>query len=105
MPALDPETRAVSSSHASIGLIQADFDWVENAKCKEIQNPSLFYDGTDAELRAVAIRWCDDCPARVDCREFAIVNRIWDGVWGGMLPQERRREMARRRRTSRASGG
>lgn len=32
---------------------------------------------------------CSHCPVRIDCRLYAIANRIKDGIWGGMFHYER----------------
>lgn len=38
------------------------------------------------------------CPVMHECRRYAIDAREPDGVWGGLDPQERRREARRNRR-------
>jgi Transcription factor WhiB len=38
-----------------------------------------------------AARWiCVDCPVRSQCLEYALANRIGDGMWGGTSERERR---------------
>jgi len=65
----------------------------EHAACKGQQK--LFF----AEKSRVKVRQaqmiCQDCPAIEECREYAINNRVYYGVWGGynrtQINAERRR--------------
>ena len=43
-----------------------------------------------------AARFCDRCPIRVACADYAITNDIVDGLWGGLAPEERRALTQRR---------
>ncbi len=72
-------------------------DWMRRGLCREIP-PSTFFpsDGVGVE---VARRICADCPVRQPCLEYALVNRIDHGVWGGCSERERRRILKRRRVT------
>ncbi len=66
-----------------------DTHWMSVGNCAE-RPPSLFFpsDGVGVE---VARRVCDGCPVRTECLEYALVNRIDHGVWGGTSERERRR--------------
>ena len=66
-----------------------DTNWMSVGNCAE-RPPSLFFpsDGVGVE---VARRVCDGCPVRTECLEYALVNRIDHGVWGGTSERERRR--------------
>jgi WhiB family redox-sensing transcriptional regulator len=70
-------------------------EWMQRGLCREIP-PSTFFpsDGVGVE---VARRICADCPVREACLEYALVNRIDHGVWGGCSERERRRILKRRR--------
>jgi WhiB family redox-sensing transcriptional regulator len=46
---------------------------------------------------ASALLTCGGCPVRSDCLDFALRAGILDGVWGGMMPVERRKLIRRRR--------
>jgi WhiB family redox-sensing transcriptional regulator len=72
-----------------------DTEWMEAGKCHDMP-PSVFFpnDGVGVE---VARRICLDCPVKAPCLEYALLNRIDHGVWGGCSERERRR-IARRRR-------
>ncbi|MGH9023160.1 MAG: WhiB family transcriptional regulator [Acidimicrobiia bacterium] len=74
-----------------------DHGWMRHAMCRE-HLPSFFFpsDGVGVE---VAKRVCVQCPVRIECLEYALVNRIDHGVWGGCSERERRR-ILRQRRTS-----
>lgn len=55
-----------------------------------------FAERADRELKSI----CAECAIRVACREYALEHNIDTGVWGGLLPNERRD--LRRRRVNRA---
>ena len=75
-----------------------DTEWMRAGKCDDM-DPSIFFpnDGVGVEI---ARRICVDCPVKAECLEYALVNRIDHGVWGGASERERRR-IARRRRLER----
>ena len=77
-------------------------DWMAEGKCRDLP-PDTFFpsDGTGVE---VARRICATCSMQAPCLEYALRNRIDQGVWGGASERERRR-IARRRRLERATGG
>ena len=52
--------------------------------------PEGFFPHDGAGL-ALAQEICRDCPVRAECLEYAIGNRIADGVWGGRSERARRR--------------
>lgn len=66
-----------------------DSDWMDAGNCAEAP-PGLFFpsDGVGVE---VAKKVCVGCPVREQCLEYALVNRIDHGVWGGTSERERRR--------------
>lgn len=67
-------------------------DWRAGAACRD-EDPETFFSvgmGASAEYQdeqAKAV--CRRCSVRDECLEFAIDQRIADGVWGGMTPAER----------------
>lgn len=63
--------------------------WMAEGNCAA-HNPSTFFpsDGVGVE---VARKICDDCPVKMECLEYALVNRIDHGVWGGTSERQRRR--------------
>jgi WhiB family redox-sensing transcriptional regulator len=74
---------------------ETETDWMAYGHCAH-RPPSLFFpsDGVGVE---VARRICADCPVKDPCLEYALVNRIDHGVWGGCSERERRRILKARR--------
>ena len=72
-----------------------DTEWMAEGKCGDLP-PSIFFpsDGVGVD---VARKICQDCPARMPCLEYALINRIDHGVWGGTSERERRRILRQRR--------
>lgn len=65
--------------------------WMTYAACADV-DPELFFprrgdNTTVANAKAV----CADCPVRVTCLEYALVNAEKFGIWGGKSERERRR--------------
>ena len=73
-------------------------EWMALGNCRD-EHPSVFFpsDGVGVE---VARRICADCPMKEPCLEYALVNRIDHGVWGGCSERERRRILKRRRQAA-----
>jgi WhiB family redox-sensing transcriptional regulator len=74
-----------------------DTEWMAAGNCR-VEPPATFFpsDGVGVE---VAKRICQDCPAKTPCLEYALVNRIDHGVWGGTSERQRRRILKQRRLT------
>jgi WhiB family redox-sensing transcriptional regulator len=70
-------------------------DWMAEGKCADTP-PSTFFPSDGVGVDA-ARRICADCPVKAPCLEYALVNRIDHGVWGGTSERERRRILRRRR--------
>lgn len=64
-------------------------EWMERAACRG-RPTSLFFSEDESDVRE-AQRICAFCPVRRECLDYAIVNHIPDGVWGGLDERERRR--------------
>ncbi|GAC1354506.1 MAG: WhiB family transcriptional regulator [Acidimicrobiales bacterium] len=75
-----------------------DTDWMNHGNCNEIP-PATFFpsDGVGVDS---ARKICEDCPMKTPCLEYALVNRIDHGVWGGTSERERRRILRSRRLTA-----
>lgn len=78
-----------------------DTEWMAEGNCRT-HPPATFFpsDGVGVE---VARRICVDCPVKEACLEYALLNGIDHGVWGGASERERRR-IARRRRVATTAG-
>lgn len=84
--------------------------WMRNGKCytrgalNEVFNPPIDEEeGPTARVITVeAKRYCNGesdgmtCSARAECLTYAIDNKIYYGVWGGMTVRERRRVASER---------
>jgi WhiB family redox-sensing transcriptional regulator len=72
-------------------------DWRQYAACRGI-NPEVFYPPKgDPSLSAAALRFCRQCIVRRTCLDYANTSPVeLDGVWGGMVPRDRRRDRVRR---------
>ena len=72
-----------------------EYAWMLNARCRGVA-PTEFFpsDGLGVES---AQHICHDCPVKMECLEYALLNRIEHGVWGGASERERRRILRRRR--------
>ena len=70
-------------------------DWMARGKCRDM-DPAVFFPSDGVGVQ-VAQRICAECPVRVACLEYALVNRIDHGVWGGASERERRRLLRQRR--------
>lgn len=75
-------------------------EWMSEGNCNQVP-PSMFFpsDGVGVDL---ARKICQDCPVKGPCLEYALVNRIDHGVWGGTSERERRRILRQRRLTAAA---
>ena len=74
--------------------------WMEHAACKDpVYDPEWWWPVANNDpdtVRAVLV--CQSCKVRDLCLDFAIQHDERHGVWGGRLPEERRRIRAIRRR-------
>ena len=70
-------------------------NWMLQGNCRN-HPPTAFFpsDGVGVER---AKKLCVDCPVASKCLEYALVNRIDHGVWGGTSERERRRILKSRR--------
>ena len=74
-------------------------EWMDKALCTGIP-PETFAPNDGAGVE-VARKICADCVVREECLEYALMNRIDHGVWGGESERERRR-ILKSRRTSKS---
>jgi WhiB family redox-sensing transcriptional regulator len=78
-----------------------DTDWMRLGKCKDM-DPTLFFPSDGVGVLA-AQRVCAECNVRSPCLEYALVNKIGEGVWGGASERQRKRLRGQRRRQSTSS--
>jgi len=70
-------------------------EWMARGKCRDM-DPAVFFPSDGIGVQ-VAQRICAECPVKTPCLEYALVNRVDHGVWGGTSERERRRILRRRR--------
>lgn len=58
-------------------------------------DPDMFFPGRRDDVSALRAI-CSSCPARIDCLEYALSNRVTAGFWGGATEAERRTMLRRR---------
>ena len=67
----------------------------EVPECTEMDPSYFFADPNDDEEphgnseRVIAISACNRCPLKTACFQYAIVNDVESGVWGGSVPAQR----------------
>jgi len=72
-----------------------DTDWMARGKCRDM-DPAVFFPSDGIGVQQ-AQRICSECAVRVACLDYALVNRVDHGVWGGTSERERRRILRHRR--------
>jgi len=77
-----------------------DTEWMAAGKCNDIP-PSTFFPSDGVGVDA-ARKICEGCPVKSPCLEYALINRIDHGVWGGTSERERRRILRQRRQSARS---
>lgn len=70
----------------SVMLADPDMSWHANAAC--VGSRLDFFPATKPPSFLAEV--CADCPARDRCLEWALVNRVEHGIWGGMSTPERK---------------
>lgn len=75
-------------------------EWMARGKCRDM-DPNVFFpsDGVGVQVAQAVCRSCDE---REACLEYALVNRVEHGVWGGASERERKRLLRQRRLSRRA---
>lgn len=71
--------------------------WMRAAECDGVSPGLMFPDPGDLKGNQQAQAICARCAVREICAEYALSNRIPEGVWGGLTENDRRRILRRRR--------
>ena len=78
-------------------------DWRQRGRCRSSVDPELFFPvGQGAQAReqeAQAVAFCQPCPVRIKCGDWAVAAGE-AGVWGGLTEGQRKRIRQQRRRAS-----
>jgi WhiB family redox-sensing transcriptional regulator len=72
-------------------------EWKKWALCAEVGGEWFF---PEAKCRPdpQVLRLCEACPVRQECLDYAIANRLMEGVWGGLTGKQRARYASAQRR-------
>lgn len=93
----------MSNLASSLALGAADYDWRNEALCRDT-DPGLFFPvGTTGNALVQidhAKRTCGECTVARDCLDFALDTNQDSGIWGGLTEEERR--VIRRKRVAAA---
>jgi WhiB family redox-sensing transcriptional regulator len=93
----------VSILASSLTLGAADYDWRDDAICRDT-DPALFFPVGTTGLALLQIdrakEVCGECEAARDCLDFALDTNQDSGIWGGLTEEERR--VIRRKRVAAA---
>lgn len=76
--------------------------WRNKAVCRGVK-PIRFYpedwDFWDEDaIQRVKDEFCNVCPVREECLDFAIGTREYEGMWGGLTHSERKSHIRRMRK-------
>lgn len=86
---------------SSLALGAADYEWRDDALCRDT-DPELFFPvgttGHALEQIDRAKDVCGECYASGNCLDFALETNQDSGIWGGLTEEERR--VIRRRRVA-----
>ena len=69
----------------TIEISKASF--MEFALCKDMDTNFFFAEDVIGTNKAIA--FCQDCPVKTACGEYAVQNNILAGVWGGLSVRAR----------------
>lgn len=74
---------------------QQQEDWIIHAECANQKvNPNILFhedQNKNRPLRQAVKDMCLSCPVAVECLVDAYESGQWDGVWGGLTPNERKK--------------
>ena len=64
--------------------------WMSDALCARSTHPEWWFPTDGQAPTALAIEVCSRCPVRTECLDYAILNQIDAGIWGGQSARGRR---------------
>jgi WhiB family redox-sensing transcriptional regulator len=73
--------------------------WMLQAACSG-ETTDVFFTERGQRDKA-AKQFCDVCPVRRPCLDYAMEHRLFEGVWGGLNADERRSLLRRRQKAAR----
>lgn len=66
-----------------------DTSWMNDSKCHPDDGITWFPGVGERTRTTEAKQFCQNCPVKQKCLDWAITNKIIYGVWGGHSPIER----------------
>jgi len=69
-------------------------NWKKKAQCRGVDTAIFMPDDTDTlagSRKRLALTYCNACPVRQECLDYAIENNITVGIYGGTTNLDRRR--------------
>ena len=57
--------------------------WMDDAACTEMDG-EFWFPEPDWKPSVMALKVCEGCPVRARCLQYAMENRIEDGIYGGV---------------------
>jgi WhiB family redox-sensing transcriptional regulator len=78
----------------------------ESAHCANTIFPDLFFPSSVEEIEAsepMIQAICKNCPVRQECLQLALDNKDFNGYFGGVSPEDRRKMSAHRSRVRRGN--
>lgn len=71
-----------------------NFGWQNKAECRGEPTELFFMDIEEISINHIKMREaraiCDRCQVKKECLDFALINNIDYGVWGGTSPYQRK---------------
>lgn len=75
---------------------------MDEGECLQAPDPNLFFPNATTERDGIdqARRYCWRCTVQDECLDYALKYQIKDGIFAGLLPDQRRSILRRRSRES-----
>jgi len=68
-------------------------EWIKRARCRGADTVIFMPDSLGRltiEQKANALMYCNQCPVKQECLEYAMEYRMTVGIYGGMTQKERK---------------
>jgi WhiB family redox-sensing transcriptional regulator len=69
--------------------VRSTAGWWLTASCRGADTETFFPPPGDVATVQRALMICDQCPARIPCRRYALDHRERHGIWGGLTEETR----------------
>jgi WhiB family redox-sensing transcriptional regulator len=89
-------TGTVTIARGGAGTRSAE--WMGRGRCRDM-DPATFFPSDGVGVRSAQLV-CAECDVQTACLNYALANRIDEGVWGGTSERQRRRLLRQHRSAS-----